>query len=418
MPGVDYAPRVHDEPAKAAVVAGPDRKTATALIFGIIFLDMMGVGLIAPLMPYITERFGDSALRVGILTSAYSVAQFLASPVLGALSDRFGRRPVLIISLIGTAIGYFVFASADVFWLLVAARLLDGVTGGNVSTAQAYIGDITPPQDRAKTFGLMGAAFGLGFTLGPALGAALSVMGRMAPIYAAGCLALVTAALVAWKLPETLPPELRTKGRMSIGTLNPMAGLAKAFAMPRVPMFLGVIGALGLAHAELRSSLGIYAKERFAFNEQKAELMFAFMGVIAIIVQGGLLRVVTKVVKDRTIVMLMLPVAAAGFALLPVPGTAWGMLGALALAALGMGLAGPNLNGMVSKAAGERAQGIAMGATQSISSLGLVVGPLLATMLYDHVGMSWPFYSAAAFIMLGWVVMSFVAVDGEAAKQA
>jgi MFS family permease len=127
---------------------------------------------------------------------------------------------------------------------------------------------------------------------------------------------------------------------------------------------------------------------------------------------------VTKVVKDRTIVMLMLPVAAAGFALLPVPGTAWGMLGALALAALGMGLAGPNLNGMVSKAAGERAQGIAMGATQSISSLGLVVGPLLATMLYDHVGMSWPFYSAAAFIMLGWVVMSFVAVDGEAAKQA
>ncbi len=398
-----------DDPSTQSEPAGaPDRKTATALIFGIIFLDMMGIGLIAPLTPYITANFGGTAIEVGILTSCYSGAQFLASPVLGALSDRFGRRPILIISLIGTSIGYFIFASAKVFWLLVAARVLDGVTGGNISTAQAYIADITPPKDRAKMFGMMGAAFGLGFTLGPALGALLAGLGQMAPIYAAGVLSLVAAGLVALKLPETLPPSRRTKGAVTFATLNPAASMAKARAIHGVPIFLLIVFVLSLAHAELRSSLGIYAKNRFGFNEQKADLMFAFMGIIAIIVQGGLVRVLAKHVKDRVLVLLALPIAAAGFALMPFPHTVWGMLAGLAIAALGMGLAGPNLNGMLSRASGERAQGIAMGASQSASSLALVIGPMIATPLYDHAGKMWPFLSAGAFILIAWAVFAAV----------
>ncbi|MFZ4573473.1 MAG: MFS transporter [Phycisphaerales bacterium] len=393
-------------PIPSVAPAAPDRRTAMALIFGIIFLDMMGVGLIAPLTPYITAKFGDRATDVGVLTTAYSAAQFLAAPVMGALSDRFGRRPVLIVSLIGTAIGYFIFASADAFWILVAARILDGVTGGNISTAQAYIGDITPPQDRAKMFGLMGAAFGLGFTLGPAAGAVLIEFGLMAPIFAAGGLAAVAAALVAWKLPETLPRHLRSKEPVRASALNPLSSLAKAMAIPTVPLALSSVLALGLAHAEMRSSLGIYAKQQLAFTERKAALMFAFMGIIAILVQGGLIRVLAKFIKDRALVLAALPIAAVGFAMLPVFGTAWGTMGALALAALGMGLSGPSLNGMVSRAAGERQQGIAMGASQSVSALGLVIGPMIATPLYDGVGPGWPFFSAAVFIVIGWVILA------------
>lgn len=381
------------------------RKTATALIFGIIFLDMMGVGLIAPLTPYVVERFGGAATDVGILTSSYSGAQFLATPVLGMLSDRYGRRPVLILSLLGTAIGYFIFATTSMYWVLVASRILDGATGGNISTAQAYLADVTPPEDRAKTFGLMGAAFGLGFTLGPTAGALISGINPMAPVYLAGCMALLAMVLVYRLLPETLPPHMRTSGPVTFAALNPASGLIKAFSIPRVPMFLGTVFAIAFAHAELRSSLGIYAKTQFNFSQHQAEWMFAYMGVIAIIVQGFLIRVVSKFIKDRALVLIALPIAAAGFGLLGVPDVWWGMLGCLGLAALGMGLAGPTINGLLSRAAGPKAQGVSMGASQSIASLALVVGPMVAGPLFDHVGKAWPFYTAGLAIALGWLIV-------------
>ncbi len=386
--------------------ASAHRRRATAIIFGIVLLDMMGIGLIAPLTPYLTERFSDSAIQVGILTAAYSAAQFIFAPVLGALSDRFGRRPVLIFSLLGTAIGYFIFAQAQVYWLLVAARLLDGATGGNISTAQAYIADITPPKDRAKTFGLMGAAFGLGFTLGPGLGAALSPLHQMAPVWAAGGFALIAMICVIVFLPETLPPERRATGSVSFANLNPASGLARAFAIAGVPSFLLCIFGIAFAHAEMRASLGIYAKQRFDFTQHNAEFMFVFMGVIAIIVQGGLIRIVSRFVGDRKLVLSTLPLAAVGFILLPLGATWQLMLGAMALAAVGMGLAGPNLNSMLSRCAGEREQGLVMGASQSVSSLALVVGPMIATPLYDHVGTAWPFVSAGGSILLGWFVFA------------
>ena len=377
-----------------------------AMMFGIVLLDMMGVGLIAPLTPYLTERFSDSALQVGVLTAAYSAAQFIFAPVLGALSDRFGRRPVLIFSLLGTAIGYFIFANAQVFWMLVAARLLDGATGGNISTAQACIADITPPKDRAKMFGLIGAAFGLGFTLGPALGAALSPIHPMAPVWAAGGFALVAMICVIVFLPETLSPERRTQDALRFAKLNPASGLARALAITGVPAFLLCIFGIAFAHAEMRSSLGIYAKQRFEFTQQNAEFMFVFMGVIAIIVQGGLIRIVGRFVGERKLVLSMLPLAAIGFVLLPWGGSWPLMLGAMALTAIGMGLAGPNLNSMLSRCAGEREQGLVMGASQSISSLALVLGPMIATPLYDHVGKAWPFVSAGGSILLGWLVFA------------
>jgi predicted MFS family arabinose efflux permease len=198
---------------------------------------------------------------------------------------------------------------------------------------------------------------------------------------------------------------MRTTGPVTIGSLNPATGLLKAFAIPRVPMFLGAIFAIAFAHAELRSSLGIYAKTRFNFSQHHAEWMFAYMGVIAIIVQGFLIRAVTKIVRDRSLVPIALPVAAAGFGLLGVPDFWWGMLGCLGLAALGMGLAGPTINGLLSRAAGPKAQGVSMGASQSISSLALVVGPMVAGPLFDHVGTAWPFYTAGLAIAVGWLVV-------------
>lgn len=383
-------------------------RAAAPIVFLIVFLDLLGVGIIAPLTPYIVRDFDSSGTAVALLTLSYSAAQFLATPVLGVLSDRLGRRRVLIPSILGSAAGYVLFATAGSLHLLLLSRIIDGATGGNISTAQAAIADVTPPRDRAKAYGLIGAAFGLGFLLGPTFSAVLSMWGKYTPIWAAAGLSLFTAGLVYFALPETLPPERRRREPIRARDLNPAAALLRAWIIPGVAGLLSAIFALGFAHAELRASFGVLMRDRFAYTERDAGWLFAFMGLVAIVVQGGLVRRLAPILGDRRTALIGLPLGALGYILIPFAGHAAWVFPAIGLCGLGMGLAGPPLSSLLSRAAPHDARGEVMGASQSASSLALVIGPLVAGALYDHVGFGWPFYTAGAIVLLTIILISAV----------
>ncbi|MEZ6241581.1 MAG: MFS transporter [Phycisphaerales bacterium] len=391
------------------------KRSASALIFLIVFLDLLGVGLIVPLTPFIVERFNSTGTAVAMLTMSYSAAQFLATPVLGVLSDRFGRRPVLLVSLLGSCGGYVLFATAGTLPLLYVARVIDGITGGNISTAQAYIADVTPRKDRAKAYGLVGAAFGLGFMLGPAFSSLLSHLDLMAPVWAAAGLSLVTSGLVAALLPETLAPEARRKTPIGLGDLNPASVLVRTMRMPTVAVMLAAIFSAAFAHAELRASLGVMLRDKFQFNEMHVGRVFTYIGLVAILVQGGLVRRVSPLIGDRRAVLFGLPLAVVGYALIPLApaGQWWWLLAVLGLMGLGAGFAGPSLTGILSRAAPEGEEGQVMGASQAVSALALVCGPILAGPLYDGVGKGWPFWSAAGVVLVSLLIVAFLRIGKE-----
>lgn len=397
------------------------RKRASALIFLIVFLDLLGVGLIVPLTPFIVERFSTTGSAVAALTLCYSAAQFLATPVLGALSDRFGRRPVLLASLFGSAVGYVLFATAGMLPLLYLARIIDGITGGNISTAQAYIADVTPPKDRAKAYGLIGAAFGLGFLLGPAFSAMLVTIpapawlpgqSTMIPVWTAAGLSLVTFALAAIWLPETLPPKARRAERIGLSDLNPLRVLIETMRIPQVAGMLAAVFAAAFAHAELRASLGVLLRDKFGYEEVHTGRVFAYIGFVAIMVQGGLVRRVSPIIGDRRAVLFGLPLAVIGYVLIPfAPADNWmALIGALTLMGLGAGIAGPSLTGILSRAAPQGAEGKVMGASQSVSALALVFGPMLAGPLYDYAGWGWPFWSAGLVVLVSLGIVAFMKI--------
>src|SRR5512138_2307782 len=202
-------------------------KRVLRLIFFIMLMDIVGMSILFPVAPYIVQRYSDNALMVTMLTVIYAGAQFFAAPALGKISDRLGRRPVLLVSVFGSAVGYFVFGMGGALWVLFLARLIDGITGGNISTASAYIIDVSKPEERAKNFTLLGIAYGVGFILGPALGGVLGQWNVNAPAYAAGVIFLTSTALVYFLLPESLPEGRRAKGPLRVNDLNPFASIAQ-----------------------------------------------------------------------------------------------------------------------------------------------------------------------------------------------
>src|SRR5512134_2547350 len=209
-------------------------KGALGFIFSVVLLDVIGLAILMPVQAYIVRQYSDEALMVAMITVLYAGGQFFAAPLLGKLSDRYGRRPVLLVSILGSALGYFLFGIGGALWVLFLSRLIDGFTAGNASTASAYIADVTPPQDRARNFGFIGMAYGLGFILGPALGGLLSQISLDAPAYAAGILSLLGAVVGYFILPESLPSEKRERKSLRLSDLNPFASVFEMLRRPTV----------------------------------------------------------------------------------------------------------------------------------------------------------------------------------------
>ena len=377
-------------------------RAPVVLIFLTIFLDLLGVGLLLPVLPYIVSGYQNDALTVGLVTLSYSAAQFLMTPVLGSLSDRYGRRPVLLVSLFGTAVGYFLFGWADSLAMIVFSRLLDGITGGNISTAQAYLADITPPQDRAKSFGLIGAAFGLGFLLGPALGGQIARLGLRAPAYAAGGLAIVTMALAFFLLPESLPPELRRTTPIS---WNPFRQILAALQRKNVQMLLIVSFLFMLAYSQLQSHFAYYTMARWRLNEQDNALYLTYLGLMAVIMQGFLIRRLTPIFGERKLSLIGLGLGISGLLVTAVaPGPLWLYL-AMTFLAGGSGLAVPSMNALISQRATAGEQGWVLGVAQSMSAFARVVGPLMAGALFDWIAPPAPFFGGACVIIVALLLL-------------
>src|SRR6185503_18786437 len=264
------------------------------VILTTVFIDLVGFGIVIPVLPFYAEgtTFNATPRTVGLLFASYSIMQLIFSPILGGLSDRFGRRPVLFLSIIGTGIGFLILGFAKTVWMLFLGRILDGITGGNISTAQAYIADITTKENRAKGMGLIGAAFGLGFIFGPAIGGILSRWGIHVPFFFAAGLCFANALLLYFTLPETVTPD--HPARVSATRGRGISQLIRSLKQPRLAFVLVIYFMFVVAFSIMTTSFSLYVMFRFGYDAQHTGYIFAYVGLISVIVQGGLIGRLVK----------------------------------------------------------------------------------------------------------------------------
>ena len=354
----------------------PPQKAPLGIIFLTVFISMVGFGIVIPVLPVYakSEPFMMSPTQLGWLVGIFSLVQLFSAPIIGKISDRLGRKPVLLVSIIGAAIGYFVTGAAAAPWMLFLGRMIDGASGGNIATAQACIADVTPPEHRSRAMGHIGAAFGLGFIMGPALGGLLSQWGPEWPFYFAGALSLVNALFVAVRLPETLSEERRLHPKAK-------APLGEVFAGGR-GSFIGTLLAATLTvttgFAFIHVLFALFCADHFGWDLKQTSYAFAYVGILAVLVQGGLLRQLLKRHIEKELAVVGSALLALSLWLMPRSSTTGAFLAVCALMALGNGLVTPVLSGMASRHVHGRAQGRVLGLMSAAGSLGRFLGPALA----------------------------------------
>ncbi len=402
---VDYALPTTPAPAPP--------KSALLIIFMIVFADLMGFGLIIPLLPFYARQFAASDFQVGLLFAIYSACQLIASPVLGLMSDRFGRRPVLILSQIGSVIGFLLLAFAThAIWLgpalglilVYISRVIDGISGGNISTAQAYISDITTSENRAKGMGLLGAAFGIGFSIGPAIGGILGHFDPSWPALAAAGFCAVAALLTYLKLPESRnhkPSE--TELWLHPGKFLPILRSGSLVQMLLIFFFSM------MAFVMVETIFALFLNDTFGFEELKVGAFFALAGVVIVIVQGGLIGRLTKRFGEWPLVIagpLIVTVAMLGFVQVGWRPTVGLLVICTLCNAAGRSLQTPALSALISRFSDPKQQGAVFGLFHMLGSLARVIGPLISTAVYSrsHVG---PFIVAACITLAaaGWAII-------------
>lgn len=379
---------------------------ALALVYATIFLDVLGLGVLIPVLPYYAQQYRTDAFTVGLLSAAFSMAQFAASPFLGALSDRVGRRPVILFNILGSSLAYFLFGWANTLWLLMLARVLEGATGGSISTAQAYIADVTPPEDRMKRFGLIGAVFGLGFIIGPAFGGFLSHYGLAMPAYAAGTLCLLAAIFGYFMLPESLPLELRETKPLSFADANPFVKVAQALSRDSIRAILLAIFVVNVAFGGLQSNFALFTLKRFGMGPQDNAWIFVYIGCLGIFMQGVVVRRMPKTLNAVKTCIAGLTAMSIGFYGISIAQQRWHLYPAIAVMAFGNGIAGPMLTGLISRRVGEREQGTVLGSSQAILSSTRIVGPLFAGFVFDALGTGAPYWTGAILAVAGAAIVA------------
>ena len=381
------------------------RRTQYLVIFLTILLSTIGFGVCIPVLPLYAEKFGATEFVNGLLTGVFALVMFVSSPLWGKLSDRIGRRPVLIFSVLGSAIGYFIMGWAgSLVWLFVA-RIIDGASGGNIATAQAYIADISSKESRSKAMGMIGAAFGLGFIIGPAIGGIMAKWSPHAPFYFVGVLCLINALLVYTSLPESLPHDRRTTREAELPLRELLNHTDPGIFMRVATAYLVCLAAFSI----MTAVFSLFGLHRFGLDAQHIGYVMAAIGVIGVIMQGGVIRRLLPRYGEVTLARSGFVFLLVSFILLPMVGGMTSLLIVSCLIAVGNSLTQPTLNGLASRSVDSAWQGRAMGVLQSCASLGRGIGPVLGGWLLgfdrgaNHYGRT-PFWVAAALMVATLII--------------
>lgn len=367
-------------------------------IFLVVFVDLVGFGLILPLLPFFAGTFGAGPFEVGLLGAVYAAGQLVGAPVLGRLSDRFGRRPLLLVSIAGTAIGFAILGVAQSLGVIFFSRILSGLTGGNISVAQAYIADVTDERNRAKGMGVIGAGFGLGFIVGPALGGALSAGGYAVPAFAAALLAAFNFLAVARWLPESLSPERRAALAARPQAPFSARALLVALGRQRVGPLLEVRFFFGLAFATFQGVFALYAQYQLGLNAQSTGLVLAYVGMLSVLVQGLAIGWLTARSGDDGLILGAIALMAASLFAWALATTVPALLVVLVPLALAGGVLNTVINSALSKAVRREEVGGILGLGSSVESLTRVIGPVAGGLLLQSMGPAAPGVFGAAIL--------------------
>jgi DHA1 family tetracycline resistance protein-like MFS transporter len=362
------------------------------IIFLTILVNLIGFGIIIPLLPFYATTFGASPLEIGLLFASFSLAQLFASPVLGAWSDKWGRRPILIFSLVGTVVSFVMLALAHSLAMLFAARIVDGLSGGNVTTARAYIGDISTDENRAKNFGMLGAAFGLGFIIGPALGGLFAHISYTAPIWAAAAITVVATFLAWFWLPETVH-------RVNAVSGSPWRALRELSGRANLRLLFSIDFLYWGSFAVYQTTFALFGAHRFGFDATHIGYLLAAFGFLGVIVQGALVGPVVKRLGEKQTLIIGLLFAAFGWGGTALTHSLPVFIALLVPGALGIGFCNPSLVSLVSRAAGKYEQGRVQGAAGALESLGRTIGPVWGNGALQMFGEGVAYGSAAVVLI-------------------
>ncbi|HVU10286.1 MAG TPA: MFS transporter [Phototrophicaceae bacterium] len=398
--------------------AQPSNRRALAVIFFVMLMDIMGLSFLWPVAPFIVARYSDSALMVTMLTVIYAAAQFFAAPLFGKLGDRYGRRPILLISVVGSIIGYLIFGLAGSLWVLFISRVIDGISGGNLSTASAYIADVSRPETMAQNFALVGLAWSLGLILGPAIGGFFSQFGLNAPVFAAAGFSAIELALAYFLLPESLAKDKRETEPIRGKDLNPLVSIGEMAAKPKLALVLVVITLFNFAFNSISSVQSIFIIDKFNAQPEQVALMLVLFGLTVGVVQLVFVRRIVPRFGEKRVGTASLVAQGVGYLAAIFAPTLPAVFGAMTISSAASGFTFPTLTTLSTKCVSPREVGRLMGVTTALGSVMNIVGPLLAGVVYDHIAPGAPFLIGAIVYAVASLMISRTSVPEVQAEQA
>jgi MFS transporter, DHA1 family, tetracycline resistance protein len=379
------------------------QKRALSTIFLVVFIDLLGFGIVLPLLPYIAERYQANAFQIGLLAATYSLFQFLSAPILGRLSDRYGRKKLLIVSQIGSVLGYLILGFAHTLPLLFLSRVIDGATGGNISIAQAYIADVTTPKTRAKGMGLIGAAFGLGFAIGPALGGLLYSLGGFSlPAFFAALVGTITVLMTALVLKETVNVSKEIHSERSKFSFRE---LLVVLTTHPIGLIIFTFFFINFAFSVMQGTFALWAQDRLGYGPSQIGFIFTFIGLGAIVTQLLILPKVVDRFGEKPVFIYGTLLLAMGLLVIPFSRHLSLLLFGNSLLVVGNGLSNSTSQSVASENVNPEEYGGTMGILQSSASLGRIVGPVIGGYLYNLVNPNTPFIIAAAIVFVVFVIL-------------
>jgi DHA1 family tetracycline resistance protein-like MFS transporter len=384
-----------------------DNKRLFSIIF-VVFIDLLGFSLILPLLPYYAKTFQASEFVTGLLIASYAIMQLIGAPILGRLSDRFGRRPILLVSVFGTFLGFLLLGFANALWMLFASRIIDGLTGGNLSVAQAYISDVTDEKNRSKGLGMIGAAFGLGFIIGPVTGGVLSQWGYAVPAFAAAFMSILNFLLIYFWLPESLTEEKRIQMTDKKPAVN-FSALITSLKRPFTGSLLITRFFFGVAFVIFQTIFSLYALTKFNLTAAQTGYVLTFVGVLSVITQGFLVGRITSMVREDILIVVcvaMMGISLIGWGLAP---SVFALLIVLIPTSFSGGILNTLLSSTLTKAVAPHEIGGILGLSTAVESSTRIIAPIIGGVLLERFGTSAPGYFGGA-VMAGLLVFVWLAI--------